>query len=554
MNKNPDLILHNGNVLTVDAGFRRARALAVTGNRISAVGANEEVLRLRGPATRVVDLRGKTVSPGFIDAHVHAAHVGLYLLPRFVQFEGCRSIDDMLEKIELKARSLPEGEWILGSGHFDFDLIREERFPSRRELDRAAPRHPFFMRIRGHLGVANSKALEVLGITRDTPVPAGGYVFRDERGELNGWLLDNAVYDLVVPKLPRASAEEWMSAIQTMNQRFLREGITTIVNQSGEVWPHLKELHRRGSLTVRWQANLQGSSNYFRRPAEAIPRAVRELGPPTGHGDAWLRVGAIGELHSDGLIEAPWMHEPYAQGQFGPAWKGLLRHDRETLRAVCLAAADQGFQMEVHASGDAAMEMVLDIYEEVNRKVSIRARRWIITHGGIFPTPRTVERARNLGVIISTQQPVLWTQSHYYKRFWGEKRVSNLFANRTWLEGGVRINGSSDVGLSPMLGIYTYVTRKNFFGEELGPEQAIPREEALKLYTIYGAYTTFEEKLKGSIEEGKLADLVVLSADPLAVPKEKIKEIEVIATLIDGRIGYERGGLAAAGPKEVIKL
>ena len=539
--RTPDLIFSNANIITVDSRFRKAEAVAIAGDRIVEVGKNEEVLRRAGPNTRRVDLGGKTVVPGFIDAHVHAVHVGVSFLPGFVQFDRCRSLDDMLTVIAKRAEATPPGEWILGSSHFDYDMIREERFPNRWELDRAAPNHPFCMRVRGHLGVANTKAFEVLGITKDSPVPAGGYIFKDERGELNGWLLDNALYDLVMPKLPGTTREEWIGAVRFMNQRFLREGITSVVNQSGDTWPFLAELYHRGELPVRWQANLRGSSNYFHRPLEALPKAVRDLGPVTGHGDDWLRVGAIGELHSDGLIEAPWMHEPYAQDKFGGGGKGLLRHNRETLSAICLAAADAGFQMEVHASGDAATEMVLDVYEEVNRQLSIRERRWIITHGGIFPTPRSVERARNLAIIVSTQQPVLWTQSHYYKQFWGEKAVANLFANRTWLEGGVRINGSSDVGLSPLLGIYMYVTRKNFFGEALGPEQAISREQALKLFTIDGAYTTFEEKSKGSIEEDKLADLLVLSDDPLTVPEEKIKEIQVLTTVVGGKIVYEKG-------------
>ncbi|MFQ5860636.1 MAG: amidohydrolase, partial [Dehalococcoidia bacterium] len=396
---------------------------------------------------------------------------------------------------------------------------------------------------RGHLAVVNSKALEVLGITKDSPVPEGGHIFNDpESGELTGCLLDNAVYELVNPKLPRAPKDDWARAIKTMNPRFLREGITSIVNQSGDVWSVLQELYHRGELSVRWQANLQGSSNYFHRPVEEIPRAVRDLGAVTGYGDEWLRVGAIGELHSDGLIHAPWMHEPYAQHAFGPHWYGLLRHPREILLAICQTAAEMGFQMEVHASGDAALEMVLDVYDKVNRQISLRDRRWVITHGGIFPTPRSVEKARNLGVIISTQQPVLWTQSHFYQQYWDERWVANLFANRTWLEGGVLVNGSSDIGLPPLLGIYMCVTRKNCFGEVLGLHQAISREEALKLHTIYGAYSTFQEQRKGSIEAGKLADLAVLSDDPLTVSEEQIKEIQVLMTVVDGHIAYEKDG------------
>ncbi|MFQ5850015.1 MAG: amidohydrolase [Candidatus Binatia bacterium] len=325
-----DFIFYNGNAITVDSQFRLAEAVAIQGNKFTAVGASEEVRRLVSPNTRQIDLRGKTVIPGIIDAHVHAAHLGISLLPKFVQFDGCRSIDDMLTAIARKADATPPGEWILGSGHFDYDLIREDRFPDRWELDRATPHHPFFMRIRGHLGVANSKALEAFDIAKETRPADGGYIFKDpDTGELNGWLLDNVVYDLVLPELPRAKADDWMRSIKVMNHSFLQEGITSIVNQSGEVLPFLEELRRTERLTVRWQANLQGSSNYFHRPTEAQAKAVRDLGAITGEGDAWLRVGSIGELHSDGLIEAPWMHEPYGVDKFGPNWRGLLRHGRE---------------------------------------------------------------------------------------------------------------------------------------------------------------------------------------------------------------------------------
>lgn len=536
-----DLLLTNGNLITMADGSppRRARAVAIRGNLIHAVGADEEILRLAGPHTQALDLAGGTVVPGLIDAHVHATHVGLFLLPRYVPFDRCRSIQDMLEAIGEKAAAAGPGEWVLGAGHFDYDLIEEGRFPYRWELDRVTPRNPFAMRIRGHLLVVNTRALEAFGIDDHTRPPPGGYIWRDpERGSPNGWLLDNAVYHLALPRMPRASVKDWMEATGLMEQRLLRGGVTTVVNQSGGVWHVLSRLREEGRLSVRWQANVHGGTDYFDRPAEEIPGAVRALGAPTGHGDIWLRVGAIGEIHSDGLVEACWMPDAYAEEVFGPGWRGLLRHQPEVLFAMCRAAADAGFQMEVHASGDAALDLVLDTYERVDREIPIGERRWIITHGGIFPSPSAIDRARRLGVIVSTQQPVLWAQSHYYRRYWGEERVANLFANRTWLDGGVMVTGSSDVGMSPLLGMYTYVTRKNVFGETLGAHQALTKEEALQLFTTNAAFSLFEEDRKGSIEPGKLADLAVLSDDPVAVEDERLKDIQVLMTIVDGRIAY----------------
>lgn len=547
-----DLVLTNGNVITMagggsghgsvarSSGVARARAIAIRGNAIQAAGSDEEVVGLAGPGSRRIDLGGRTVLPGLIDAHVHATHVGLFHLPRYVHFDGCRSIADMLEAIAAKAAATDPGEWLLGAGHFDYDLVAEGRFPYRWELDEAAPHNPFSMRIRGHLLVANSRALETFGIGDDTPTPPGGHIFRDHgRASSNGWLLDNAVYHLALPKLPKATDDDWTEATRIMERRFLQHGVTTVVNQSGGVWRILERLRDRGDLQVRWQANVHGGTGYFDRPAEEIPEAVRALGPPTGHGDNWLRVGAIGEIHSDGLVEGAFMREPYAEHVFGPGWRGLLRHEPDILSAMCRAAAETAFQMEVHASGDAALDLVLDIYEKVDREVGIRERRWIITHGGVFPSPAVVERVRRLGVIVSTQQPVLWTQSRYYRRYWGEERAANLFANRTWLDGGVVVTGSSDVGISPFLGMYTYVTRKNYFGEPLGPEQGLTKEEALRLFTTSAAYSMFEEGQKGSIEPGRLADLAVVSDDPLIVPDERLKEIRALMTIVDGRIAHQ---------------
>jgi hypothetical protein len=517
----------------------RASSFAVAGDRFVAVGRDDDVLALRGPRTRVWDARGSTIVPGLIDAHVHATHAGLAMLPGTVRFDGCRSIDDMLQALRDGAGESDHDGWVVASGHYDFDLVREGRFPTRWELDRAVPDRPLAMRVRGHLFIGNSRAMEVLGITGSTQAPPGGHIFRaPETGEPNGWLLDNAAYELALPKLPRASLGEWRQSVSLMEDRFLRTGVTSVVNQSGGVTHVLQGLRDEGALRVRWQANVQGGTAYFHRPAAEIPDAVRQLGPPTGTGDEWLRVGAIGEIHSDGLVEGARMSAPYGEEVLGPGWRGLFRHDAEQLYGLCGSAAKAGFQMEVHASGDAALTTLLDVYERVDREGPIADRRFVITHGGVFPSPADVERARRLGVIVSTQQPVLWTQSHYYRNWWGEPRASNLFANRTWLDGGVRVNGSTDDGSSVFLGMFMYVARKNFLGEVLGPDEAISRAEALRLYTTDAAFSSFEEEVKGSIEAGKLADFAVVSGDPLSVPEDEIKDIRSLVTVVGGAVAY----------------
>jgi predicted amidohydrolase YtcJ len=364
-------------------------------------------------------------------------------------------------------------------------------------------------------------------------------------GELNGWLLEDEALRVVF-LFPGDSVEQTVEGIRSMSRRLNAVGITGVINQlagtaTGATFRALDRLRRQNELTLRWRFNysLPGAV-----ALDEMREAIGNLGPPTGYGDEWLQLGALGELSFDGWwepMDTAYLREPYEGSYSRQQGTGDLRYSIEMVRAICLAAAESDIQMSVHVAGSAALDELLNIYEEVNEVYPISSKRWTVEHGGFFPTPRNLAQAKKLGVIVATQQSI----SHYVPKalqeMLGERRAGNLFPNRTWLQAGIKVAGGSDfpgAPLSPLLGIYASVTRKTAIGE-LAAGEAISREEALQLYTINAAHISFEEGLKGSIEAGKLADFVVLSDDLLSVPEETIKDIEILMTAVGGKIVYE---------------
>jgi predicted amidohydrolase YtcJ len=536
-----DLIFFNGKVITVDADFSVASALAVKDGRFLKLGRDQDILSLAGASTDKVDLQGKAVVPGFIDSHIHA------LLPtaNTVSLDEAGSVAEILEAFRTKVRQTPAGTWIGAFPFISIDQIQEGRLPNRWELDSVSPNNPVFIFYHGHLVAANSLALTAAGIT--TTVDQQKWVMRDPAtGELNGWLLEDEALR-VVALFPGDSVEQTVEGVRSMSRRLNAVGITGVINQlsgttTSPAFRALDRLRREGELTLRWRFNY---TLPFAVTEDQMREAISNLGPATGYGDEWLQLGALGELSFDGWwepMDTAYLREPYEGSYSRQQGTGDLRYSIEMVRAICLAAAQNDIQMSVHVAGSAALDAVLNIYEEVNEVYPISSKRWTVEHGGFLPTPNNLAQAKQLGVIVATQQSISHFVPKALREMLGERRAANLFPNRTWLEAGIKVTGGSDfpgAPLSPLLGIYASVTRKTAIGS-LAAEEAISREEALQLYTINAAHISFEEGLRGSIEAGKLADFVVLSDDLLTVPEETIKNIEVLMTVVGGKIVYEK--------------
>ena len=536
-----DLIFYNGKIITVDSDFSIASALAVKDDKFLTLGPDNEILSWAGASTRTVDLQGKTITPGFIDSHIHAIRA----TGNTVSLEETRSVAEILEVFREKVRQTPEKTWIRASPFMSIDQIEEGRLPYRWELDSVSPNHPVFIFYHGHLVATNSLALKEAGITRAT-TPQKWVIKDPDTGEPNGWLLEDLT-GRVLRFFPRGDLEETIAEIRRMSRELNAVGITGVIQQlggttTGRNFRALDRLRREGELTLRWRLNY---SLPPATPDDRIQEAIRNLGPPSGYGNEWLRMGSLGELSLDGWwepMDTAYLREPYEGSYSRQQGKGDLRFSIDRLKTICLAAAENDIQMSVHVAGSAALDEVLNVYDEVDQLYPIASKRWTLEHGGFLPTPRNLEQAKRLGVIVSTQQSISYFVPRALREMLGERRAASLFPNRTWLEGGVKVAGGSDFPgspLSPLLGMYASVTRRTAIGE-LGREEAISRQEALKMYTIYAAHISFEEDLKGSIEPGKLADFVVLSDDLLTVPEENIKDIEVLMTVVGGKVVYEK--------------
>jgi predicted amidohydrolase YtcJ len=550
-----DLVIHHAKVITVDPGFSVREALAVKAGRIVALGDDLEVLRWAGPETRVVDAEGYVVLPGLYDSHVHITSAAWSELSE--PLPELTSLEDAFTYIRRKAQSIPEGQWI--ELRFAFATrLKEARFPTRAELDAAAPRHP----VRYNMGPAdlvNTKALEMSGITRDTRHP--GVVRDPSTGEPTG-LLRNAGELLKMPPAggPRATPEEKREAVKRLLALYNAQGLTSVADRdaSPEDLRLFLDLERTGELTCRINVarefDPRGSREEVIRKLEELPGPDRR-GGPTGVGDDWVRIGPI-KLYTDGgmLLGTAYMREPWPKGPtyqtLEDDWRGQLKIEPPQLELVLEEAARRGWQMTSHTAGEAAMDVLLDAYEAVNRRISIQGKRWCITHAN-FPSPRNLERCRRLGVCADVQPAWLYKDGTSLLHLLGAKRLRWFQPYKSWLEY-TTIGGGSDHMVktdslkatnpwNPWLGIWTTITRKTEQGTVLFPEEKLSREQAIRLYTWNNAYLHHEENEKGSLEVGKLADLIIVDRDVLDCTEDDLRRTRVLYTVIGGKVVYERG-------------
>ncbi len=525
-----DLILAGGVIHTVDPSRSRAEAVAVRGDRIVHVGSREEAMRMKGPQTRLVELDGRTVVPGLTDAHGHVTSLGLSL--ERLDLVGTSSAEAIGRMVADKARGLPAGRWIRGRG-WDQNDWDDKEFPSRLALDAAAPEHPVALeRIDGHATWANTIAMQLAGVSAETPDPPGGRIVRDEKGEPTGVFIDTAE-ELILSRIPPPTREEARAAIRASMTRCLSSGLTS-VHDAGVSQMELgiyEELLVDGDFPFRIYAMLSDDGD--------LQEALRK-GPRIGLGDHRLTVRSI-KLYIDGALgsRGAALIEPYTDDSGNV---GLVMMEAGRLRSFAARAGLLGFQLAVHAIGDRGNRIVLDAIEAA--KVS-RDARFRIEHGQII-APEDIPRFAALGVIASMQPTHATSDMYWAGDRLGADRLGGAYAWKSILRSGARLACGSDFPVEserPILGFHAAVTRQDAKRWPEGgwrPEEKLSREEALRCFTLDAAYAAFEEDLRGSISVGKLADFTVLSRDIMAVPEEEILGTEIEMTVVGGRIAYER--------------
>jgi predicted amidohydrolase YtcJ len=549
-----DTIYVNGHIVTMSARQPTVEALAIRGERFLAVGSNATIRALAGAATRVIDLRGRTVLPGLQDSHTHP--ISAALSEKAGAVPVMRSIADVLAYVGRLAATLPEDRVILVPKVYSTRL-EEHRYPTRAELDRAAPRH-VAVTDNGYAASLNSLALKKVGITRDTRQPPNGRIGKDDTGEPTGLVL--GAPDLL-GELRRASPPthaDMVWALKAMQQAYSEAGLTSTIDRSQgpEGFRVYQELRRRNELTVRTTVTYlmsgQGTPESVRQDVQRIPFV-------TGFGDEWFRVGPLKVVVDGGiLIGTAYLREPYGDhteiyGYEDPTYRGVLSVPRENLIEIVRTANQLGWQMTAHTTGGGATDLLLDAYEAADRDRSILPRRFTVTHGN-FPDARAIGRARALGVAFDSQPAWLHLDGAAIKNAFGPARMKDFLPLKSLIDAGVVVAGGSDHMIrfdartainpfNPFFGMWMAITRRTQDGTVLGAEERVTREQALRMWTVNGAWMTFEEEVKGSIEAGKLADLVVISKNYLTCPEDEIKDIDALQTVVGGRIVYQHPSL-----------
>lgn len=513
MNRAADLILHNANIITLDEPQPGATAVAIKAKQIAAVGSDQDILSLREPKTEVIDCRGRTVVPGFNDAHCHPIALAASLLAVDCGPGAVRSIADIREAVRRRARQAPKSRWIRATGYNEFYLA-EKRHPNRRDLDEATAEHPVKLSHRsGHACVLNSRAMELLGISAETEEPPGGMMERDlDTGEPNGLLFEMNTF--VDGRIPPLTEDELEGGIRLVNEAFLSSGITSLQdatwNNSAGRWQLLRRLKERGALLPRLSV-MTGADALDERRLLSQSSSVEDL-----------HLGPVKII-----IQA-------ATGSLDPP--------QEQLNHLVRKVHEMGLQLAFHVDEMETLEAAVSALELALRKAPRPNHRHRMEHCSVCP-PHLMKRLKEVNAMVVTQPPFIYYSGERYLATVPPEDLQWLYAIGSLRAGGIRVAASSDapvVPFNPLVGICAAVTRKAASGQTVLPNESIPPMEALRSYTIDAAYAAFEETTKGSISRGKLADLVVLSEDPTAVPPDRIGDIRVLTTILDGKVVWRK--------------
>lgn len=527
------LMITGGQILTMDPASPNVEAIGVRDGHIVASGSIETVRRETGSRLETIDLAGRTAVPGFYDAHAHPMMVGYALSQIDLSSNAVDSIDQILMAVKERTSTTESGKWILGQGYDQANLL-ENRHPTREDLDKVAPHHPVALwRSCHHIMAVNSKALELAGITADTPNPEDGTIDRDSSGAPTGVLRESAG-DAVNAAIGEPTEEDIVQAILAGGHEFRKHGITSVAEagiRNKEQFRAYQRLWSQGSLPLR---------TYLMMIIDETLDELASLGISTGFGDDWLRIGNA-KLFSDGSIggRTARMSRPY-EGDVDNV--GLYMIPPEAITDRVLRAHKAGFQIGIHAIGDAAISSVLDAYEEAQRQMPREDPRFRIEHCSIIDEP-IINRIANLGAVPIPGTTFLYDMRPVYLQNLGKDRVRYAYAMKTFKDRGIVAAASSDAPVSstnPMLGIRMMVTRKDRLNDEVYPEERISLDDAIAAYTTNGAFASFEEKRKGMLKPGMLADIAVMETDLSSVPPEDLGDIRCDMTIADGMVVYER--------------
>lgn len=527
----PELIIHSGDILSVNQSFDRYQSMAISDGHILELGTNQEILSLADDTTKLLDLKGATVIPGLIDSHSHPENYGLFLFRP--DLSKAKSVEEIVEIIARKVNQSPPGAWVTNSGFWNETKLKENRNPTRFDLDPVSPENPVFLR-RGHLAVVNSKALEILGMNDSTSDPKGGTLERNSDGRLTGRLYERAI-DLAREAIPELTEEELMRSIRKSYEGLAAAGITSVRSAAT---PHsamraFLKLQEKGELTLRTSITVRINPNQTEADLE---RELQELKSISGWEPSMLNLWGV-KMTADGGSDLAFLREDYANR---PGFRGQLGGPPENFSRAARLCNSYDIRLAIHALGDAAIDMVLDAYEEAHRENSISGKRWSIEHGYLLQ-PEHFPRIKNLGLVMHPQTWHLYNLRRNFLENYGSNYANMSHPYRTLLEHNIPIAGGTDWILEPsdqFFYMWVSMTRKSIDGEVVDISQSLTREEALRFHTSWAAYSTFEENIKGSLERGKLADLVVLP-DYINLEEDEFRNLEPLLTMVGGRIVYQ---------------
>lgn len=530
-----NIVFFNGEVITVDGQDSIQEALAISNNKILAVGSNEEIKDLIDDSTQVIDLDGKSLLPGIIDAHLHLVMYGTFQLSISCKEHGMDSIDAILTALKDRAATTPKGQWIRAWG-FNERTVKEKRYPTLEELDSITAEHPIAItRTCGHIGTVNSFALRLANIDETTPDPQGGLIEKDAKGQMTGRLIENAYMQF--NEFATFSNKEIYQAIQIAQQHFLEVGITSI-HEAGtytkDSYRLLQLASQKGDLKIRVYAMIASLNDCKQFTLNMI-----ESGIVTGTGNEFFKIGPA-KLFTDGSSTGPTIatREGYTSN---PEDYGILYYTEDEIYEVLGKAHELGYQITVHAQGDQAIDMYLNVVERALKENPRKNHRHRIEHAGIS-SPDLQQRMKELEMIPIPNPPFPYEFGESYLTNYG-KRTDFMYPVRDFIDQGIIAAAGSDSPVTtcnPFIGIHEAVNRFTSNGTSFGEKQKIDILEAIRLYTYNGAYASFDEDIKGSLEPGKLADVIVLDRSILKTPLQELKDIQVELTVLDGDILFER--------------